>query len=52
VRKEVKEGILHKVKVKGLTFAREFYFVRDRTRALPPAAQLFLIHAGAAANSA
>jgi DNA-binding transcriptional LysR family regulator len=49
VQKEVGQGTLHQLKLKGLTLDREFYFVRDGKRALPATAQLFLIHAGAEA---
>jgi DNA-binding transcriptional LysR family regulator len=49
VQKEVNKGTLRQLRIDGLTLARDFYFVRDRTRALPVAAQLFLIHAGAKA---
>jgi DNA-binding transcriptional LysR family regulator len=42
VRKEVQAGRLRAVPVAGLTLSRDLFVVRDRRRALPPSAQLFL----------
>ena len=45
VEKESNEGVFHPLKVKGLPLRREFFIVHDRKRAVPPSAQLFLLHA-------
>ncbi|HMF11343.1 MAG TPA: LysR substrate-binding domain-containing protein, partial [Gemmataceae bacterium] len=42
IRKEVRSGQLHGLKVAGLCLKRDIYVVWDRRRALPIAARLFL----------